>query len=93
MVRDIIFVKTMTFDIIYNDPSTWKLRLKGFMSDYDKGSDDDAMWNPKRREIVIDLKSAFDRSGIYRGIKYTLPGDRDSENADLKLQIGGNYLY
>lgn len=93
--HDIIFIKTLfDYDVIFNDSSTWKLRITGYMKDYDKGSDDDAMWNSPLRTRTIDLKPFADSSAVYnRGSDYVVAGDHDSESADLRLHVGGEYIY
>ena len=83
-----IYTSERTFDVMDNDPATWKLRVTGYMNDYDKGSDDDAMWNPRRQTREYDISNAFKRAARTGGMEiYTWRGDRDSESADLIIQF------
>lgn len=76
------------FNVIFNDSKTWNLVVTGFLNDYDKASKNDAMWNPFSMPRIVNLKQInagfpmSKRSGLY-----TLPGDHDSESADLVMVI------
>ena len=86
--RSDIYSNEITFDVLDNDPATWKLRVTGYMNDYDKGSDDDAMWNPRRQTREYDISNAYKRAARTGGMEiYTWRGDRDSESADLIIQF------
>lgn len=81
-----IYTSDRTFDVIYDNPSTWNLIVSGYMNDRDSGSKDDAMWNSYSIPRVINLKKVSDRlTVIGDGEESTLLGDRDSESADLHL--------
>ena len=81
-----------SFDVIYNVPSTWKLNVDGFLFDYDKGSGNDAMWNPQNRTRTLNIKEMSQREA--RSNSYLWKGDRDSESADLKIIVSRmSYIY
>lgn len=83
-----IYTGERTFDVMDNDSATWKLRVAGYMNDYDKGSDDDAMWNPLRQTREYDITNAYKRAARTGGMEiYTWRGDHDSESADLIIQF------
>lgn len=81
----------VTHDLIFDDPSTWKVIVTGFMLERDKGGDD-GMWNSHRLPLVVNIKEMYDKRP-----KMVLPGDRNSESADLILQFGpmrsSSYIY
>ena len=74
------------YDVIFNDPKTWNMIVTGFLNDHDKLSKDDAMWNPFGLPIVVNLKDLFQRKKTV----FTLPGDHESESADLILEVNWN---
>ena len=73
--------KSFTFDLIFNDPSPWNVIVTGFMLERDKGGDD-AMWNPLRMPLVVNLKEMYDKRK-----PIVLAGDRDSESADVVIKV------
>ncbi|PQV62683.1 hypothetical protein B1R32_12532 [Abditibacterium utsteinense] len=76
-----------SFDVIFDQPSTWTFIVTGYLFDRDKASSDDALWNPFKMPQVINLKDLSERFKARRGGSYTLPGDRNSESADLFIVI------
>lgn len=85
--RNDINTASRTFDVIFDDPATWTLRVNGFLYDYDKGSDDEPMWNPRQQIRSVNIKRMNDLSKARRDARVYLKGDNDSESADLVVLI------
>ena len=82
-----------TYDVLYNNPSTWTISVNGFMNDADITGSDDTMWNLKKAARLIDLKT-LSESAPSRSGTYTWMGDRQSESADLLLNVSrDSYIY
>lgn len=82
-----IQVTERTYDVIYNDSRTWRLIITGYLNDSDSGSKDDAMWNPSSMPRIVDIKRSIEQAGRGRRGIVILPGDNNSESAELVLQI------
>lgn len=89
-VRDLkkeIPVGERTIDVLFNRSTMSKLKIDGFLRDHDAGSEmggGDAMWNPSRRTLVLDIKKVYDGDARLRPYgMYISQGDRDRESADL----------
>ena len=85
-----IDTSSRTFDVIFDSSSTWNLIVTGYLNDRDKGvlNKDDAMWNPFKIPQVVNLKQmseGFKKIGDASG--RTIPGDHDSESADLRVVV------
>lgn len=85
--RKIIHTSMRTFDVIYDNPSTWKLRVDGYLKDRDRGSDDDVLWNPRNEIRELNMRSMYEQRKAGGNNLYFLGGDHKSESADLTLVI------
>ncbi len=85
--RNSINTASRTFDVIFDNPATWTLRVNGFLYDFDKGSDNEPMWNPRQQVRNVNIKRMNEQSEARRDARVYLPGDRDSESADLVILI------
>ena len=68
-----------TFDVYFDQPETILLTLSGYLKDSDEWSSDDTMWNATGTQV--NLKKLFEANGA----TFEIPGDRNSESADLLL--------
>lgn len=89
-VRDLngkIEVAERTFDVIYGRSATSQLKIDGFLRDRDEGSEtgDDAMWNPQKRTLVLDIGKVYSFKNLNG--TYTFQGDRNGESADLVFVV------
>lgn len=88
---DVILLDFMTVDVIFDDPSTWNLKVGGYLYDRDMTKSDviiqgdDAMWNVTKylnKIVSVDLKQMVETQSS----KTTLYGDGDSENANVIIK-------
>lgn len=80
------------YDVMFDKPAGWAIKLNGYAKDYDAGSDDDGMWNPMNIPRFANLKDLYEKQQRYQKASLTIPGDRSSENADLVLELGKSTL-
>lgn len=85
--RKRIYFSARTYDVYFNDPATWKLRVAGYLHDRDRGSKDDLMWRVNPLPRVIDIKDAYEQQKAGRQAFTFIAGDHDSESADLRFVI------
>ena len=88
--KGVLNVTTVVYDVIYADSKTWNLVITGYLNDYDKASKDDAMWYTfSVIPQIVNIKQAYEQAEASgQGLAYvTLPGDNDSESAQLVLLI------
>jgi len=90
-VRDLnkrIEVGEQTFDVIFGRSSTAVVKIDGFLKDRDESGGDDAMWNPMKRTLSLDINKLY-RMGAQNRLNglYTSFGDRDRESADLMIIV------
>lgn len=83
----LITLSQRTFEVIYNDSSTWNLSVTGYMNDRDRGSHDDTMWNPQKTIRLINIKRLSERYQQRHDSIAILRGDQKSESADLVFRI------
>lgn len=74
--------------VMFDKPAGWALKLNGYLKDYDRGSDDDGMWNPMNIPRFANIKAMYEDQKLGRKTEVTVRGDRDSESADLVLELG-----
>lgn len=80
------------YEVMFDKPSSWTLLLNGYAKDYDAGSDDDGMWNPRNIPRTVNIKHLYEKQQRSQKAALTLAGDRQSENADLVLELGTSTL-
>lgn len=76
------------YEVMFDKPAGWTLKLNGYLKDYDRGSDDDGMWNPMNIPRFANIKDLYEKQRNNQIASLTIRGDRDSENADLVLELG-----
>lgn len=80
------------YEVMFDKPAGWALKLNGYVNDYDAGSDDDGMWNPMNMPRFANIKAMYEDQRLGKRTVVTVRGDRDSESADLVLELGQSTL-
>ena len=80
------------YEVMFDKPAGWALKLNGYVKDYDAGSDDDGMWNPGNIPRFANIKDMYEKQRLNQKAEMTVRGDRSSESADLVLELGESKL-